>query len=410
MSQAGYRRCPVLFGKALSMSKLFERIDLRGTTLRNRLMISPMCQYSAVDGFATDYHLIHLGRFAFGGFGLVMVEATAVVPEGRITHGDLGLWKDDQIDGLRRIVDALKANGAAAGIQLAHAGPKASSQRPWQGNGPLSEADFERGEQNWAIVSASDNPYGPGWLKPIALSRQAMDGVKEAFVASARRADRAGFDVIEVHCAHGYLLNSFLSPVTNTRDDEYGGDLEGRMRFPLEVVESVRKAWPAQKPLFVRVSAVDGIREGASIEDTVAFARHLKDLDVDIVDCSSGGIAPRYDFPSSWGYQVPYARRVRQEAGIGSAAVGLIVDARHAEAIVADGEADLVAIGREALFDPNWALHARDQLEPAEGGPFSAWPPQSGWWLKGRVGQINSFAGSSQAPAPKRLAELAEVG
>jgi 2,4-dienoyl-CoA reductase-like NADH-dependent reductase (Old Yellow Enzyme family) len=391
------------------MSKLFERLELRETTLRNRLMISPMCQYSAVGGFASDYHLIHLGRFALGGFGMVMVEATAVVPEGRITHGDLGLWKDEQVDGLRRIVDALKANGAAAGIQLAHAGPKASSQRPWQGNGPLSDADFERGEYNWAVVSASDNPYGDGWLMPTALSRRDMDKVKEAFVAATRRADQAGFDAVEVHCAHGYLLNSFLSPVTNTRQDEYGGNLEGRMRFPLEVVDAVRNAWPATKPLFVRVSAVDGVREGASIEDTVQFALHLKELNVDIVDCSSGGIAPRYEFPSSWGYQVPYARRVRREAGVGTAAVGLIVDAQHAEAIVAEGHADLVAIAREALFDPNWALHAREELEHAERGLFSAWPPQAGWWLKGRVGQINSFVESSPAVSD-RPAKLVKAG
>ncbi len=372
------------------MSTLFEKHQLRGVSLRNRLMLSPMCQYSAKDGFATDYHLVELGRFALGGFGLVMVEATAVVPEGRITHGDLGLWDDDHIEGLARIAHFLKANGVAAAIQLAHAGPKASEQRPWQGNGPLDEADFARGEENWRVVSAAANPYGPGWLTPTALSLAEMESVKEAFVAAAARAQKAGFDVVEVHCAHGFLLNSFLSAVTNTRTDDYGGDRERRMRFPIEVVQAVRAAWPKEKPLFVRVSAVDGIREGGSIDDTIAFARHLKEIGVDIVDCSSGGIAPRYDFPSSWGYQVPYADAVRREAGIATVAVGLIVDAKQAEAIVSDSRADLVAIGREALLNPNWALHAHDQLKPAD-ELFAAWPPQSGWWLKGRSAQISSF-------------------
>jgi 2,4-dienoyl-CoA reductase-like NADH-dependent reductase (Old Yellow Enzyme family) len=322
---------------------------------------------------------------------LVMVEATAVLPEGRITHGDLGLWSDDHIEPLKRIATALRANGAIPAIQLAHAGPKASSQRPWQGNGFLTETDLARGEYNWPVVSAGANPYGEGWLTPAELSVADLEIVKAAFVASARRAEEAGFDIVEVHCAHGYLLNSFLSPVTNTRTDEYGGDLAARMRFPLEVVAAVRAAWPADKPLFVRVSAVDGIREGAGIEDTVAFAKALKTLDVDMVDCSSGGIAPRYDFPSSWGYQVQYAARVRREADIATVAVGLISEAAHAEAIVARGSADLVAIGREALLDPNWALHAHNQLQMAEDPPFAYWPPQSGWWLVGRDKQIASF-------------------
>ncbi|HEY0235928.1 MAG TPA: NADH:flavin oxidoreductase/NADH oxidase, partial [Afipia sp.] len=337
--------------------KLFETVPLRSVKLRNRLAVSPMCQYSAQDGFANDYHLIHLGRFAMGGFGLVMVEATAVLPEGRITHGDLGLWSDAQIEGLARIATALKASGAVAAIQLAHAGPKAASQRPWEGNGSLSQADFDRGEYPWPVVSASDKPYADGWLKPTALTRDMMDKVKAAFVASTNRALAAGFDVVEVHCAHGYLLNSFLSPVTNNRSDAFGGDLEGRMRFPLEVVEAVRNAWPDDKPLFVRVSAVDGLREGMSIDDTVEFARRLKMLGVDIVDCSSGGIAPRYEYPSSYGYQVPYASRVRAEVGVGTMAVGLIVDGPQAEAIVAEARADIVAIGREALVDPNFPLH-----------------------------------------------------
>ncbi|WP_454731667.1 MULTISPECIES: NADH:flavin oxidoreductase/NADH oxidase [Cupriavidus] len=376
--------------------KLFEPVALRDVTLRNRLLVSPMCQYSARDGHVNDHHLINLGRFAMGGFGLVIVEATGVVPEGRITHGDLGIWSDDHIPGLRRIADALKMYGAVAGIQIAHAGPKAASQRPWQGNGALDDDDVRRGERPWPVVSASGKPYADGWLKPAALSSTTMAEVKRAFVDAARRADAAGFDVIEVHCAHGYLLNSFLSPVTNDRKDEYGGDLDGRMRFPLEVVQAVRAAWPQGKPLFVRVSAVDGLREGMSIEDTVVFSRRLKALDVDIVDCSSGGIAPRYEYPSSYGYQVPYAQKVRSEAGIGTAAVGLIVNGRQAEAIVASGQADLVAIGREALADPNFALHAEAELGAVDPQvPFASWPTQVGWWLQGRAAQIRTFSTQS---------------
>lgn len=376
--------------------KLFEPVALRNVTLPNRLLVSPMCQYSARDGYVNDHHIINLGRFAMGGFGLVIVEATSVVPEGRITHGDVGIWSDDFIPGLRRLADAIKMYGAVAGIQIAHAGPKAASQRPWQGNGALDEQDFQRGERPWPVVSASDKPYADGWLKPTALTKADMAEMKRAFVDAARRAQEAGFDVIEVHCAHGYLLNSFLSPVTNDRTDEYGGDLERRMRFPLEVVEAVRAVWPEDKPLFVRVSAVDGLREGMSVEDTVVFSRRLKDLGVDIVDCSSGGIAPRYEYPSSYGYQVPYAQKVRSEAGIGTAAVGLIVNARQAEAIVASGQADLVAIGREALANPNFALHAEAELGTVDPKAlFASWPTQVAWWLQGRAVQIESFSAKS---------------
>jgi 2,4-dienoyl-CoA reductase-like NADH-dependent reductase (Old Yellow Enzyme family) len=378
--------------------KLFETTKIRDLALRNRLVVAPMCQYSAHDGFANDHHLIHLGRFAMGGFGLVIVEATGVVPGGRITHGDLGIWSDDHIAGLARIVAALKAYGAAAGIQIAHAGPKAASQRVWEGNGPLGRAQFDRGEYPWPVVSASDKPYAEGWLRPTALTRETISEVKEAFVVATLRALRAGFDVVEVHCAHGFLLNSFLSPVTNNRADEYGGDLEGRMCFPLEVIKAVRDVWPNEKPLFVRVSAVDGMREGMSIEDTVIFAQRLKALGIDMVDCSSGGIAPRYEYPSGYGYQVPYASRVRAEAGIATMAVGLIVDGHQAEAVVANGHADLVAVAREALANPNFALHAEAQLNAADPEhPYKSWPLQVGWWLHGRANQIRQIAAASLA-------------
>ncbi|BEU28465.1 NADH:flavin oxidoreductase/NADH oxidase [Paraburkholderia sp. 22B1P] len=372
--------------------KLFERVSLRNLELRNRLVISPMCQYSAVDGFVNDYHVINLGRFALGGFGLVMVEATGVVPEGRITHGDLGLWSDDHIPGLARIVTALKSAGAAAAIQLAHAGPKASMQRPWYGNGPLGEADFVRGDLPWKVVAASAQPAGEGWLMPEALTLDGIRDVKAAFLSAARRALAAGFDVIELHCAHGYLLNSFLSPLTNKRNDQYGGNLDGRMRLPLEIAQDLRDFWPQDKPFFVRVSAVDGIRTGTTPDDTVEFARRLKAIGVDIVDCSSGGTGNGYEYPVGYGYQVPYASRVRNEAGVASMAVGLIVDPHQAQAIVADGHADLVAIGREALYNPNWALHAEAQLEAREpSAPFDSWPIQSNWWLAGRAKEVEKY-------------------
>lgn len=377
---------------------LFQPVTLRGLTLRNRLVVPPMCQYTAVDGYVNDYHLMHLGRFALGGFGLVIVEATGVRPEGRITHGDLGLWSDDQIEGMRRIATALKAHGAAAGIQLAHAGPRASVQRPWEGNGPLSEAEFAKGEHPWTVVGPTDKAYVAGHLKPVALTPAGIVEIKDAFVAAARRALAAGFDVVEVHTAHGYLLNSFLSPLTNTRSDEYGGDLERRMCFPLEVAEAVRAVWPQDKPVFVRVSAVDGPREGVSIEDTVAYARRLKALGVDVVDCSSGGAAPRYEYPVDYGYQVPYAEQVRRDVGINTMAVGLIVDAHQAEAVLTEGRADLVAIGREALADPNWALHAEAELRgPSTGANFDAWPQQSKWWLQGRSAQLKRLGAARLA-------------
>lgn len=375
--------------------KLFERVSLRQLELRNRLVVPPMCQYSAVNGFVNDYHVINLGRFALGGFGLVIVEATGVVPEGRITHGDLGLWSDDHIPGLARIVKAVKSAGAAAGIQLAHAGPKASIQRPWFGNGPLGEADFARGDLPWKVVAASAQPAGDGWLMPHALNHQEIQQVKAAFLSAARRALTAGFDVIELHCAHGYLLNSFLSPLTNKRTDQYGGSLEGRMRLPLEIAKQLREFWPQEKPFFVRVSAVDGLLEGTTPDDTVEFARRLKAVGIDIVDCSSGGTGNGYEYPVGYGYQVPYASRVRNEAEVASMAVGLIVDPRQAQSIVENGHADLVAIGREALFDPNWALHAEAELEQQDvASPFRSWPLQSDWWLAGRAKQVAGFSSS----------------
>jgi 2,4-dienoyl-CoA reductase-like NADH-dependent reductase (Old Yellow Enzyme family) len=366
------------------MSKIFEPLTLRGVTLRNRFALSPMCQYTATDGHASDYHAIHYGRFALGGFGLLMVEATAVSPEGRITHGDLGLWDDAHIPGLSRIAAFARAYGATPGIQIGHAGPKASIQRAFEGNGPLNETDAARGEHPWAVVSPSARPVADGWLVPDALDADGIAKVRADFVASARRALQAGFDVLELHYAHGFLLNAFLSPLTNDRTDEYGGDFENRIRLPLEIAREVRAVWPQDKPLFVRLSAVDGSSSGWTVSDSVAFAKALKAVGVDVVDCSSGGFGV-YEYPSGYGFQVPFAAQIRREAEIGTMAVGLIIDPWQAEAVIASGQADLVALGHAALRDPHFPLHAQQKLEAVSpGAAYADWNIQAGWWLDHR--------------------------
>jgi 2,4-dienoyl-CoA reductase-like NADH-dependent reductase (Old Yellow Enzyme family) len=381
---------------------LFTPLALRGLTLPNRLVVAPMCQYSVTDGFVGDYHLAHLGRFALGGFGLVVVEATGVTAEGRISHGDVGLWSDEHLPGLARVVDFLHEHGSAAGIQLAHAGAKASSLRPWDGEGPVTAENARPGEEPWPTVSASAVPVAPGWPTPHALTVDELAQVRDAFVAATRRSLAAGFDVVEVHAAHGYLLNQFLSPLTNQRDDEYGGSREGRMRFPLEVVEAVRAAWPEDRPLFVRVSSVDGSRDGMTVEDTVAFARELKARGVDAVDTSGGGLGGGWHHPIGYGYQVPHAARIRAEADIPTLAVGLIVDARQAEAIVTTGAADLVAIAREAQDDPNFAVHAFRHLTDG----YDVYPVQAGPRLASRerlLGKLGPWTG----PDPVQVTQTA---
>lgn len=374
------------------MSKLFEKLSLRGVTLRNRLAVSPMCQYQAVDGYVNDYHLIHYGKFALGGFGLVMVEATGVSPEARITHGDVGLWEDAQIEGLSRISAAIKKFGSVAGIQIGHAGPKASLLRPWDGNSPVLETPMHAGEERWPTVSASGGPLEAGWPETTALEANSMAKVRSDFANAARQALRAGFDVLELHCAHGFLLNSFLSPLTNKRTDEYGGTFVNRIRLPLEIARELREIWPEDKPLFVRISAVDGSREGWGIDDSVAFARELKAIGVDVVDNSSGG-SGSFDYPIGYGFQVPYAAKVREGADIKTMAVGIIVDPHQAEAVVANGEADLVAIGHAALNNPNFAFHAEQALgAAAPNAPFSNWVPQLGWWLNNREKRLARMA------------------
>jgi len=365
---------------------LLSPTTLRGVTLRNRIVISPLCQYSAADGMANDWHFAHLARFALGGAGAVFVEATAVHKDGRITHGDMGLWSDAHIAPLRRIADFLRAHGAVPAIQLGHAGRKASMQRPWHGNGPLDASDRARGEEVWRIVAPSALAMDEGWLMPVELSPAEMTELCEHFRRAALRAAEAGFAAVELHGAHGYLLHSFLSPLSNRRNDAYGGDRAGRMRFPLEIAETVRAAWPKDRPMFFRTSSVDGIDGGWALDDTVALARELKARDVDVVDCSSGGIAGSATaarIARHPGFQVPFAERVRREAGIKTMAVGLIMEPQQAEAVLQAGQADLIAIGRQALYDPNWPLHAERALG-GDGADFERWPVQAGWWLERR--------------------------
>jgi 2,4-dienoyl-CoA reductase-like NADH-dependent reductase (Old Yellow Enzyme family) len=377
------------------MSQLFSPLTLRGVTLRNRTVVSPMCQYSAKHGLADDWHLVHLGRFALGGFGLVIVEATGVVPEGRISYGDLGLWDDGQIAPLKRIVDFLHAQGAEAGIQLGHAGRKASTAVPWRPNLPASAAERAAlGYEDWTPVAPSalrHSETDPDYKLPIALDRAGLDHVRDGFVAATRRAAVAGFDVVELHGAHGYLLDQFLSPLANKRNDEYGGDRDNRIRFPLEVVAAVRAAWPADKPLFIRISTSDNHPEGWQVEDSIVFAKALKALGVDVVDCSSGGFDGARIAPAPL-YQVPFARAVRQGADIKTMAIGLIDEPADAEAILGEGDADLVALARGALEDPNWPLHARHRL--AEIDAYALWPKQAGGRIrdKDRVLQQREFA------------------
>jgi 2,4-dienoyl-CoA reductase-like NADH-dependent reductase (Old Yellow Enzyme family) len=371
---------------------LFDALAIRDIRIRNRIVVSPMCQYSARDGHVTDWHFVHLGKFAQGGAGVVFVEATAVEKRGRITHGDTGIWDDAHIAGLQRIASFVKSQGAIPAIQLAHAGRKSSMARPWYGNAPLTQADLERGDKPWKIIAPTDSAIGEEWIQPRAFEKGDFQTVLSAYREAVRRAHAAGFEIIELHAAHGYLLHTFLSPLSNTRSDEYGGTLENRMRFPLEVVREVRKAWPARKPLFVRVSSIDDVEGGWSIEDTVSFSRELKTMEVDVVDCSSGGIlgsataATRTLLQRVPGFQVPFAERVKKEAGVMTMAVGLILTPQQAEEALQAGRADLIAVGREALYDPNWPLHAA--LALGVDPEFARWPVQYGWWLTRREGLL----------------------
>ncbi len=345
------------------MIGLFNSLPLRGVVLHNRVAMSPMCQYSAVDGRANDWHVVHYGSRAAGGAGLILLEATAVVPEGRISPQDLGLWSDDQIEPLARVVRVIDAQGSVPGIQLAHAGRKASMRRPWDGEGAVPPP------LGWAVVAPSELPFTEGHLMPHALTEAEIAEVVTAFADAAWRAHAAGLRVIELHAAHGYLLHQFLSPLSNRRTDRYGGSFENRTRLVRDVVRAVRAQWPGELPLFVRLSATDWTDGGWDMDQTVELARMLKSDGVELIDCSSGGNVAGARIPVGPAYQVPFAERVRREADIATAAVGLITDAAQADHVIRSGQADLVLLGRELLRHPYWPLHAARALEQSVDWP-----------------------------------------
>ena len=349
------------------MSSLFSPLQIKDITFRNRIAVSPMCQYSSEDGFTNDWHLVHLGSRAVGGAGLVLVEATAVSPEGRITPDDVGIWKEEHVAGLRRIASFLEAEGAVPGVQLAHAGRKASHTSPWKGGHAISPNE----EIGWQTVAPSALSFTPDEPAPTALDEAGVRKVVEDFRMAAQRALVAGFKVIEIHAAHGYLLHSFYSPLSNHRTDAYGGSFENRIRLLLEVTAAVQEVWPQNHPLFVRISATDWTEDGWTGDDSVELGKILKAKGVDLIDCSSGGNVPNAKIPVGPLYQTPFAEKVKKEAGIRTAAVGMITTAAEAEAIIAEGKADLVLLAREMLRDPYFPLHAAYEL-----GADVAWPVQ----------------------------------
>jgi 2,4-dienoyl-CoA reductase-like NADH-dependent reductase (Old Yellow Enzyme family) len=349
------------------MPNLFDPLPIRDVTLPNRIVVSPMCEYSSKDGFANDWHLVHLGSRAVGGAGLVITEATAVAPEGRISPHDLGIWSDDHVEFLARITGFIHSQGSVAGIQLAHAGRKASTYRPWDGTGAVPEKSG--GWKN--VVAPSAIPFAEDYAMPKALTQEETQAVVAAFQKAAGRSRQAGFRVVEIHAAHGYLISEFLSPLANRRTDEYGGSFENRIRLLLEVVSAVRKVWPEHAPLFVRISATDWVEGGWTLDDSVGLARRLKNAGVDLVDCSSGGNVPPAGIPFGPGYQTSFAERIRREAGILTGAVGMITAPSQADHIIRTGQADLAIIAREFLRDPYWPLRAAREL----GYPVP-WPVQ----------------------------------
>ncbi len=348
------------------MAQLFSPLKIKSLELRNRIVVSPMCQYSSTDGFANDWHLVHLGSFAVGGAAVAFTEATAVSPEGRISPADLGIWKDEHIEFLQRITTFIKAQGAIPGMQLAHAGRKASTQPPWLGNGPITLA-----EGGWQPVAPSAVAYKEGQLVPTELTVEEIAALVNQFKLAAKRALTAGFEIIELHGAHGYLINEFLSPISNHRTDQYGGSFENRIRFLLEIIESIKKVWPENLPVFVRISATDWAERGWTENDSVQLANILKTKGVDLMDCSSGGNAANVKIPVKPLYQLSFATGIKKASGILTGAVGLITTAQEAENIIANSEADLVFLAREFLRDPHFPLRAAFELN-AE----AQWPRQ----------------------------------
>ena len=349
------------------MSNLFSPLTIKNIELKNRITVSPMCEYSSEDGFANDWHLVHLGAFATGGAALIITEAAAVSPEGRITYADLGIWKDEHIARLKQITTFIEQQGAVAGIQLAHAGRKASHDKPWLG-GKQFPSNHANG---WVTVGPSALPFADGEEAPVELDKAGIEKVKADFKAATLRSVEAGFKVAEIHGAHGYLFHQFLSPLSNQRTDEYGGSFENRIRLLVEVTETIKEAWPKEYPLFVRISATDWTEGGWTIEDSVKLASVLKEKGVDLIDCSTGGNVPKASIPNNPGYQVPFAEQVKKEAGILTGAVGLITTPEQANEIITAGQADLVLLAREMLRDPHFALRAAHQL-----GHNITWPAQ----------------------------------
>ncbi len=376
---------------------LFTPLDVRGVTLKNRVMISPMANYSAVDGVVIDWHLAHLGQFAIGGAGVVIAEATAVTRQGRITNGCAGLYNDAQIAPWARCADFIRSQGAIPGIQLGHGGRKSSMQRPWDGNGPLTAENIAAGEESWDVVSATTDPVDDGWITPRALSVPDLRQMIDDWVSAAQRALKAGFDWLEIHNAHGYLVHQFLSPLSNTRNDGYGGDFEGRIRWPLELAAALREAWPADKPVSLRISAVDGDALGWQMSDSVEYAKRLKAIGIDVICTSSGGLrgsATNARVKRSYGYQVPYAAQIRREADMMTIGVGLIIDPQHAERILQAADCDIIAIGREALANPGWPRMAEVALGRTMMDALDDWPLQYGWWLKHRERALDDIRSS----------------
>ena len=368
-----------------SQSLLFTPVPLRGVVARNRVVVSPMCQYSSVNGGPTDYHLVHLGKFAMGGAGIVFCEETSVEERGRKSHHCAGIYNDEHIPRYRRINEFIRSQGAIPAIQIGHSGRKGSVREPWEGYRPLMERDAEEGYKAWRTVSSSNIPASDGAPVPHALDRSEIRQLIAQWRVAALRALDAGYDIIEVHAAHGYLIHQFLSPLANQRTDEYGGDLEGRVRFCLEIVEAVREVWPADRPVFMRVSAMDGVNGRWNVDDTVALARAAKARGIEAVTTSSGGITGPGTatlVPRLPGYHVPYAERIRREAGVMTIAVGLITQAHHAEDILRKGQADLVALARELLWNPNWPVHAARELGVRN--YLDLMPRGYAWWLKRR--------------------------
>lgn len=347
-------------------SNLFSPIKIRNLEFKNRIVVSPMCEYSAKEGVPNNWHLVHLGSRAVGGAALVIVEATGVSPEGRISPGDLGIWNEKQIEAFSEITLFIKEQNSLPGIQLAHAGRKASTHIPWQGSGAVKES-----EGGWKTLAPSAIPFDANYPVPKEMSKADIRMVCDQFVAATKNAMKAGFEVVELHMAHGYLLNEFLTPLSNKRTDEYGGSIENRMRFPLEVTEGVRKVWPQDKPLFVRISATDWVEGGWTLEDSIVLGKKLKDLGVDLIDCSTGGSSPSAQIKSGPGYQVEFSEGVRKNVGIKTGAVGIITNAKQAEDILQSGKADMILMARELLRDPYFPLHAAKEL-----GEDIHWPVQ----------------------------------